>query len=230
MPFLFVDYDQGIGGEFFAAQLSHSEQCVPLEYTIYDNKRTKVKDVFHQEFLKPNPKIETILSHPDKYTIVPAHRSTSIAYQLLTNVNSIRIASPTDPDLCAYVAEQRIQKVLLSKEPTSYYFVGLLKILQSTAQDPDFLKKVKSNMDVLTITLISMGLDPTEDNKNKYISKVRQNKLIEPVDYYDLIIPFDDLVHNASQVQQQLKKIFDIELHSNWLYTYQKNYAQYSKA
>ena len=229
MPFLFVDYDQGIGGEFFAAQLSQSDQCIPLEYTIYDNKRTKIKDIFHQEFLKPDPKIEVIASHPSKYTIVPAHRSTRIAYQLLSDVRSIRIAGPVDPKLFDYVIEQRVQKVLLSKEPTSYYFVGLLKILQSTAQDSNFLKKVKSDMDVLTIMLISMGVDPTEDNKNKYINKIRQTKLIEPIDYYDLIIPFDDIVYNKSQVQQQLKKVFDIELHSDWLYTYQKNYAQYSE-
>jgi hypothetical protein len=60
MPFLFVDYDQGAGGEFFCAQLSLSSQCVPLQVERFDTGRSKVHDQFGQEFLKaaPNPRYQ----------------------------------------------------------------------------------------------------------------------------------------------------------------------------
>ena len=54
MPFLFVDYDQGAGGEFFCESLSQSKQCVKLTSEKYKSERTKVFDQFDQEFLKPN--------------------------------------------------------------------------------------------------------------------------------------------------------------------------------
>ena len=54
MPFLFVDYDSGAGGEFFCEQLSQSKQCIKLTSKKYESGRTKVFDRFDQEFLKPN--------------------------------------------------------------------------------------------------------------------------------------------------------------------------------
>ena len=52
MPFLFVDYDHGNGGEKFCAGISQSAECEKLNFTVYENGRTKVKDCFLQEFFR----------------------------------------------------------------------------------------------------------------------------------------------------------------------------------
>jgi hypothetical protein len=106
MPFLFVDYEQGAGGERFCAGLSNSPQCETLDFVRYDNGRTKVKDLFEQEFLKTQPNITAVKSHPALYTIVPTHRHTDLAKQLLEDVNTIRIQSPVDDAIFQSVKQQ----------------------------------------------------------------------------------------------------------------------------
>ena len=55
MPWLFVDYDQGAGGEAFCLKLSQSPQCKTLRGEKFPNGRTKVYDEFDQEWLKIVP-------------------------------------------------------------------------------------------------------------------------------------------------------------------------------
>ena len=43
MPFLFVDYDQGAGGEYFCANLSRSPQCTEMKNVLFGNGRTNPK-------------------------------------------------------------------------------------------------------------------------------------------------------------------------------------------
>jgi hypothetical protein len=219
MPFLFVDYDQGCGGERFCAELSQSPQCESLLYKKYDNGRTKVHDVFSQEFLKPVPNIDIKQSHAVLYTIVPTHRRTSIARSLLENVHSIRIQMPTDSALRNHIIEQQIQKVLLSKEPTPEYFFGLLKIL-SEPNNKDFIKKVKYHMLTVEIMLLSQGQDPTPQAVEQYLDEIRSERDPEPDQLYDLVIPYEHLVHRPEQVSKELNTKFGIVTVNNWLNSY----------
>lgn len=221
MPFLFVDYDQGAGGERFCAGLSQSAECESLEFKQYKNGRTKVLDVFRQEFLKPNPCVDSnIKSHNALYTIVPTHRQTSLAKNIFNKVYSIRISVPVDPSLREKVKENQINKVLLTQEPTPEYFFGLIKILQETAKDKDFVKKVKYTMSTVEILLLSMGIDPTETNINKHLESVRDLRLPEPNFDYDLVIPYEELAYQPELVKEKIKSKFKINVVGNWLHNY----------
>jgi hypothetical protein len=221
MPFLFVDYDQGAGGERFCAGLSQSSECESLEFTRYANGRTKILDVFEQEFLKPNPHIDSNTKpHNILYTIIPTHRRTVLAHKLLDNIFSIRISMPTNLELWNKVKEAQIKKVLLSKEPTQKYFFGLLKILQEDAVDKDFIKKVKYTMRTVELVLLSKGIDPTQQNIDEYINTVRNQHIPEPDFNYDLTIPYEDLVHNPDTVQNQIESCFKINVVGDWLTHY----------
>jgi hypothetical protein len=221
MPFLFVDYDQGAGGERFCAGLSQSAECESLDFTRYENGRTKILDMFEQEFLKPNPHIDSNTKpHNILYTIIPTHRKTVLAHKLLGNISSIRISMPTDPELWDKVKRAQIEKVLLSKEPTQKYFFGLLKILQEDAVDKDFIQKVKYTMRTVELVLLSKGIDPTQQNIDEYINTVRSQHIPEPDFNYDLTIPYEDLVHNPNTVQNQIKSCFKINVVGDWLTHY----------
>ena len=78
MPFLFVDYEQGAGGEFFCANLSQSPQCIPLEVDNLPNQRYKVYDIFDQEFLKIAPHVVVKAPPKNLYAVVPTHRYTAL--------------------------------------------------------------------------------------------------------------------------------------------------------
>jgi hypothetical protein len=221
MPFLFVDYDPGAGGEKFCAELSRSDQCEKLTYETYCNGRTKIHDVYSQEFLKPNPEIIDIKqSHPTLYTIVPTHQQTDLAKSLLKDVYSIRIQMPTDPVLHSRVVEHRINKVLLTREPTQEYFFGLLKILTRSTNNRDFVKKVKYKMTTIEIILLSQGQEPTPAAIEQYLNKLRSAKHTEPDQPYDLIIPYEQLVSEPDQVYAKLNSTFGITVVGNWLSTY----------
>jgi hypothetical protein len=216
MPFLFVDYDQGAGGERFCAGLSQSAECESLEFKQYKNGRTKVLDVFRQEFLKPNPCVDsTIKPHNTLYTIVPTHRQTSLAKTIFNEVRSIRISVPVDPSLRSKIKEHQITKVLLTQEPTPEYFFGLVKILQETAVDKEFVKKVKYTMSTVEIVLISMGIEPTETNINKHFEYVRAVRLPEPEFDYDLIIPYEELAYRPDLVKEKIESKFKINVIGN---------------
>lgn len=221
MPFLFVDYDQGAGGERFCAGLSQSDQCISLEFKQYGNGRTKVLDVFKQEFLKPNPCVDSnIKSHETLYTIVPTHRQTYLAKNILNEVCSIRISAPVDPDLWAKVKEHQIKKVLLTQEPTPEYFFGLVKILQETAVDKEFVKKVKYTMSTVELILLSMGIEPTKTNIDEYLESVRALQLAEPNFDYDLIISYEELAYQPNLVKEKIESKFKINIVGNWLHSY----------
>jgi hypothetical protein len=217
MPFLFVDYDQGAGGERFCAALSQSSNCERLEYKRFDNGRTKVHDVFAQEFLKPTPNIEIKKSHPELYTIIPTHRHTDLARSLLEDVRSIRIQQPRDKELYQHMVEQRIKKVLLTREPTPEYFFGLLRILSNSAHDKDFVRKVKYHMLTVEIILLSQNIDPTPDAIEKYLHNIRTDIEIEPDQHYDLVIPYEQLVYTPEQVTQALYLNFRITVSEDCL-------------
>jgi hypothetical protein len=211
MPFLFVDYDQGAGGENFCTRLSTAPQCETLTATVYHNKRTKVRDLFNQEFLKINPQIEVKQCHPTLYTVVPTHRHTDLAYVKLKHVHSIRIAMPKDPVLLAQLKENQIQKVYLTREPPEY-FVGLVRILKETAVDPDFVKKIKyDKMQTVEICLLAQGKEPTQQNIDEFLNELREGFNPEPDLPYDLILPYEILQHDPDQAKLLIKNKFGIE-------------------
>ena len=217
MPFLFVDYNQGAGGERFCAELSKATQCEPLQFVKYKNGRTKVFDVFQQEFLKPRPKPDISLQSGDLYTIVPCHNHTAMAQHVLGPVRSIRIKLPEDENLHQRIKDQQIQKVLLTQEPTPEYFFGLIRILQEDCKNPDFIKLVKYDMLTVEIILLSMGVTPSKKNIKTYLEYVRMTRDPEPDHDYDLIIPYEDLTWNPNFVRDKLQQIFGITMIGNWL-------------
>jgi hypothetical protein len=225
MPFLFVDYDQGAGGEKFSAHLSLSEQCETLEYKVFENGRTKVKDMFDQEFLKPSPRPTLKESNQNLYTIVPTHRRTALASSLLGDICSIRIQMPTDDNLFAEVKRQQISKVFLTQEPPEY-FIGYLKILLDQTENKEFVKKVNYSMRTIDILLLSKGITPTDQAVNDYLENVVYKKLEEPLYDYDLIVPYEDLVYAPNNVKTQLKTVFGIDVVGTWLDDYAKTYSQ----
>ena len=220
MPFLFVDYDQGAGGERFCAGLSESPECEKLRYQQFANGRTKVYDIFAQEFLKPVPNIEIKQSHPVLYTIVPTHRHTDLARSMLEDVHSIRIQQPSDKELHQHMIEQQIQKVLLTREPTPEYFFGLLKILSKSAADKSFVRKVKYHMLTVEIMLLSQNITPTPDAVEKYLSEIKNTSEVEPDQHYDLVIPYEHLVRDPTQAQTALYNTFGITVSEDCLASY----------
>jgi hypothetical protein len=230
MPFLFVDYDQGAGGEFFCAKLSQSIQCVPLSTTLYENGRSKTQDLFGQEFLKPVPTPEYIESHIDLYDLVPAHRSCHIAQAKFGKINSIRISNPPeDSDLWKYLIHQRVKKVLLARQPEDKYFIGELQVLINKTNNKDFVRRVNKNMDNLTLQMLADNIEPTEENRQCYLAKLLTQQP-EPIFDYNLVIPYYDLFYNTTKIKQQIKEVFNIDITNNWLETYQQKYETYTKS
>ena len=230
MPFLFVDYDQGAGGEFFCAKLSQSIQCVPLSTTLYENGRSKTQDLFGQEFLKPVPTPEYIESHIDLYDLVPSHRSCHIAQAKFGKINSIRISNPPeDSDLWKYLTHQRVKKVLLARQPEDKYFIGELQVLINKTNNKDFVRRVNKNMDNLTLQMLADNIEPTEENRQHYLAKLLIQQP-EPTFDYNLVIPYYDLFYNTTKIKQQIKEVFNIDITNNWLETYQQKYETYTKS
>jgi len=229
MPFLFVDYDQGAGGEFFCSELSNSPECVPLRTRKYPNGRTKVHDIFYQEFLKPRPVATLPVANSDKYEVVPTHRHTAKAAELLGAIKSIRISNPTNDAYWKFLKKQQIEKVLLTTEPSGEEFIGIIKILKETAVDSDFVRKIKHGMDNLSLQLLSKGIVPTEENKAKVIDQLYLKNLKEPEFDYDLIIKYEDLFLHPEQVKVDLEKTFGITIISEWLLSFKQQYDAYTK-
>ena len=227
MPFLFVDYDQGAGGEYFCHGLSQSLECVPLTGFHNSKNRTKVNDLFGQEFLKTIPQ-PTIINDSDiLYNIVPSHRNTHLAELILKNVHSIRIANPINEDLWQYLKYQQIEKVFKSQSPSSQHFIGEVAMLTRGTLNKDWVKKVKPNMDYITLRLLSNGLEPTADNKENYMQELISVKDPEPEYKFNLIIPYEDLFYNIDKIKEQIKNTFNITVVGNWLEKYKKDYDAY---
>lgn len=226
MPFLFVDYDQGAGGEYFCEHISKSPQCVPLTAEKTAQNRTKVNDIFEQEFLKvkSQPKI---LSSSKLYDVVPCHRKVEYASTILDNVRSIRIANPTDPLLINFLNVNRINKVLNSKFENDRHFFGELDELLRTSVSRDWIKHVKRDMTNGELLLLSKGITPTADNVKQLINTFSAQVFPEPTYNYDLIIPYEDLFFNTAKIEEQVGKVFGIEIVGDWLETYSTNYNAY---
>lgn len=228
MPFLFVDYDQGAGGEYFCANLSRSPQCNKIEYITFPNKRTKVIDIFDQEFLKKVPLPEYKEPHPTLFDVVPAHRTLPLAQDLLGKIHSIRIANPSDDRYWKYLKNQQITKTQLAPQPTGQHFIGELKMLLRSTKNSDWIKKVKNGMDGTSIILHSMGIEPTEENKQKYINDLVNTRYEEPIFNYDLVIPYEDLFNNTDKIKNSIKNVFNIDILDNWLDKYKIDYDNHT--
>ena len=227
MPFLFVDYDQGAGGESFCHGLSQSAECVTLSGFRNSKNRTKINDIFGQEFLKTIPKPTSIDDNTTLYNLVPSHRNTHLAQSILKNVYSIRIANPTNEALWQYLKYQQIEKVFKSQSPSSQHFVGEIEMLTRGTLNKDWVKKVKSNMDYLTLRLLSKGIEPTDHNKEQYMQELISIREPEPDYEYNLIIPYEDLFYNVDAIKEQIKSIFGIIVIGDWLEKYKKDYDAY---
>lgn len=227
MPFLFVDYDQGAGGEFFCHGLSQSAECILLDGFQNSKNRTKVNDLFGQEFLKTTPKPTIIEDNTNLYNLVPSHRNTKLAHSMLKNVHSIRIANPENNELWQYLKYQQVIKVLNSPMPSGAHFVGEIEMLARAAPTKDWIKQVKSDMDNLTLILLSKGIEPTKDNKEKYMQELTSIKDPEPDYSFDLVIPYENLFYNTNKIKEQIKDIFRITVVGDWLEKYKKDYDAY---
>lgn len=229
MPFLFVDYDQGAGGEHLCYLLSQTPQCVPLRVEVFGTGRKKVHDLFEQEFLKPFPKPKKLTSDSTLYNVSPSHRNCAIAVDVLGSIRSIRISNPPeDSDEWRFLKHNRIKKVLLARQPSAEYFIGELRVLLQRATSTDFLSRVSIDMDNATLQMLSLGIEPTEENKTLYIEQqLRQQP--EPLFDYDVVIRYEDLLTNAQRVSQQLQQNLGIELSPSKLESYTKEYEAFLK-
>jgi hypothetical protein len=229
MPFLFVDYDQGAGGEFFCSQLSLSPQCVPLESVRYSTGRSKVQDRFGQEFLKPVPRPQYQKSNPDLFELVPMHRRWILASDMYPPVYSIRIANPAaDSNFWRYLKHNQLTKVLLVSQPEGKYFIGELDSLIRKTNNREFVRHVHKDMDNLTLQMLADCIEPTEQNKKLYLEQIMTRKPApEPIGNYSLVIPYERLFTDTAWVQSQIKTVFDIDINTPWLETYRREYEAY---
>ena len=226
MPFLFVDYDAGAGGEFFCANLSKSPQCNMLESIRTYKNRTKVNDIFDQEFLKLKPHPKKVLSG-SFYDIVPTHRNTPLANEFLGGVFSLRIANPTDSHLTQYLNFQRIQKLLRAPLPSPKHFFGELDNLMRVSKTKDWVRDARIGMDYIDLILLAHGIEINETNREQFIEQNFSSFEPEPEFDYSLSVPYEDLFFNTNKIKEDIKKIFSIDIVGNWLDTYKENYDVY---
>jgi hypothetical protein len=229
MPFLFVDYDLGAGGEYFCRCLSQAPQAETLKYSVFDTGRTKVFDVFDQEFLKTPPNINKIPIINEKYNLVPTHRHTALAKKILKNINTIRIQGPVDCRYFNFLKYQHFIKLALVTEPTQDYFLGRLKILVKTYKNTDFLSQVTRSTDNLSLLLLAQGLQPTIENRNIYINNVVNMERLDPEpDFdYDLTIPYETLFNDPKSIAISLQQKFGLEIDTYLLEKYRKDFELY---
>jgi hypothetical protein len=226
MPFLFVDYDQGAGGEYLSYVLSRAPQCCPGEHISTSTGRHKFQDLFKQEFLRMSPNPEIVQSHETLYDIVPCHRNTPTAKNLLGNIRSLRITFPTT-DFQKYFRQQQINKVLLAREPNYAMFAGYVRMLQETATNPNFLKEISHQMDNLSLLLISKQIEPTEENRQRILSAITTYSIddtTEPAYDYDLVIPYEKLHTDPNWVKDAVFNTFGIVADIELLQLYKTNF------
>jgi hypothetical protein len=225
MSFILVDYDHGCGGEYFSYALSMSPQCHTLERKTL-NKRTKVLDVFGQEFLKINPKIKTIPLLDEKHIIVPNHQKTLLAKSLLGDCKSIRIQYPTQMQYHLYVVRCIEEKVLNSKQFGIREWSGYIKLLFET--NKELLKKINLEMDNFDILLVSEGIEPTKENKQKWIAELLENfPQEEPDCNYDVVIEFRELIEDIDSIVKKIKDKLKIDIDRELLTKYEKEYQSF---
>lgn len=227
MPFLFVDYDQGAGGEFFCAQLSLSPQCIPLEVERFDTGRSKVRDRFGQEFLKADPTPKYQEPDPVLFELVPMHRGWPLAASMYDRPHCIRISNPDpDSDLWKYLQHNRLKKVLLAPQPSGKYFIGELDVLIRKTNNRDFVQRVNPSMDNLTLQMLADGIEPTSENRKQYLEKIMV-QYPEPHADYSLVIPYEKLFYDTDWIRQQIRQVFGIDILTPWLENYRREYETY---
>ena len=228
MSFILVDYDHGCGGEYFSYALSMSPQCHALERKTI-NKRTKVIDVFNQEFLKFNHKLDKI-SIPkldEKHVIVPVHNKTNIAKNLLGNCKSIRIKYPNKIEYHLYVVKCIQEKVLNTKQLGISEWSGFVK-LYFNDDNKKYLKKINLKMNNFDIILWSKGLEPNSENKKKYIQDLIDSfPKDEPTDDYDVIIEFSELIEDTDTIIKKIKDKLQIDMSQELLLKYETEYQTF---
>ena len=229
MPFLFVDYNQGAGGEYFCHAISQAPECVTLVAQKFKSGRTKINDLFNQEFLKPYPTVDTtIRSSATLYDIIPAHRTTPLAMTKLGKIFSIRISRPLTSTAQQFLRYQKINKVLLASEPTGQYFIGQLKILQQKYNNKEFVKKVNKSMDNLSLILLAMNQEPTIENRQRYLDNMYIYAAPpEPDCHYDLVIPYETLLNDPAWIVKNLAKKFSINISVDPFEKYQNEYQHF---
>lgn len=227
MPFLFVDYDQGSGGEFFCHSLSLEDGCISLTAQSTSRGRYKVMDSYEQEFIKKYPIVTYKKASDTLYELVPSHRNTYIAKNIGLDFRSIRIKFPTTKSCIDFVLYQKVNKVLLAPLPSLKHFFGELKALLRESKNKDWIKKVSLNMDNLSLMLLANDIDPTPKNRKYYLEKMLAEIKVEPNFDYDLIIEYENLIYNIDIVKQQIYETFGIEIQGNWLEQYKNNYNEY---
>lgn len=224
MTFLFVDYDQGAGGEYLCWALSQTPQCNPLPVETFGTGRHKVFDRFGQEFLKPVPKPQTLTSPGPGYDVVPAHRSCHVAKQVLENICTMRIVNPEEhTEWWQYLQQQRLRKVLMAPQPDHKYFIGELRVLYEHTGNKELLRRARPDMLNIDLQLLAHNLEPTEQNRRRYLQRIMPQEA-EPQFDYDLRIAYQDLFQAPDQVCQQLWDRFGIELPLSLLRKYQSDY------
>lgn len=224
MPYLFVDYDQGAGGEFFCYNLSLENKCKPMAMISTPQGRYKVIDAFDQEFIKKNPIVNFKKSSDSLYELVPSHQNTYIAKNIGLDFKSIRIKFPTTKKFIDYVLYQQVNKVLLAPLPSAKHFFGELELLSRQVKNKDWIKKASIHMDNLSLILLANNMEPTPENKQFVLDTMFPKEHPEPDFDYDLTIEYETLMHNTEWIKQQIKEKFAIEILGNWLDDYKKNY------
>jgi len=229
MPFLFVDYDQGAGGEFFCSQLSQTEQCNSLSTLINEKNRVKIQDVFNQAWLDPAAKVEYREPDPVKFDVVPTHHRTPEAKKMLKSVKSIRIASATDDHLWSFLKNNQKNKVLLTtQKQNGIYFLGDLKLAVKRSNSTEWLRKVNANTTNLDIRLLSNNIEPSESSKLEYIRKLYNTREQDPEFDWDLVIPYEKFFFDTFWIVTQLKQKFNIELPEQSLEKFYKQYVDFA--
>ena len=226
MSFISVDYDHGCGGEYFSLILSMAPECRSLDYKKI-GERTKVFDIFNQEFLKPFPKINSIPTTDKLYNVIPTHRHTELINTLLGKIPNIRIRYPTNYDYHLFVIQNTIDKVLFAKQLGIAEQVGFVKTLINDTNH-NFVKKVKHHMLNIDIMLLSKNLEPNDHNRHEYIqSLINLWPRKDPQIKYDLVISYEDLVENPHIVVDLIKQTFNINLSLDLVKKYEKDYSTF---
>lgn len=112
--------------------------------------------------------------------------------------------------------------------PSAEYFFGELKILQSTATNPKAVASCRKDMDYATLFLISQEIEPTIENKVKFVQQRFDKIMPDPIFEYDLILHFEDLIFNRQCVIDKINDTFDLELPANTLQRFQDDYFEYA--
>jgi hypothetical protein len=226
MSFILVDYYHGCGGEYFSYALSMSPQCHTLERKTI-NKRTKVFDAFQQEFLKLNPIITSIPILDDKHLIVPVHKKTNFAKKLLNDCKSIRIKYPSKIEHHLYVVNCTQEKVLNTRLLSPLEWSGFVKMYFND-DNKEYLKKLNLKMTNFDIVLWSKGIEPTVENKKKFIQNlIDEFPKIEPNDNYDVIIEFSELIEDTDSIVRKIKDGLHIDIPRELLLKYETEYQTF---